>query len=86
MAAPSSDITPKILLEHMQGMQQALTREIQRVDGKVDVLAEKIDANEGRAEQRHAVVIAALDNIDERLDVIEIEELPKIKKTVGIAG
>jgi predicted nucleic acid-binding Zn-ribbon protein len=69
----------------MQGMQQALMREIQRVDGKVGALTKKVDANEERAQQRHALVMVSLDNIDERLEQIEIGELPKIKQAVGMA-
>jgi len=83
------DITPKVLLEHMQGMQQGLTQEIRRVEGnlteKILQLEQKVDSNEEKAEQRHSLVMVSLDNIDERLDTIETEELPKIKKVVGIA-
>lgn len=83
------DITPKVLLDHMQGMQQGLTQEIRRVEekltGEIGSLKQQVDANEEKAEQRHALVMVSLNNIDERLDEIETKELPMIKKVIGIA-
>ena len=68
------DITPKILLEHIQQMGQTLQqldlRGVEtRLSGRMDELERRID----RVERNLSTQI---DGIDRRLDEIEIEGLP----------
>ncbi|MDD4628671.1 MAG: hypothetical protein PHE68_04755 [Candidatus Peribacteraceae bacterium] len=71
---PRTCVTPTVLLQHMQGMEQRLTS---RMDG----LGNKMD-------RMHVNLSAQIDAIDQRLDVIEIENLPKrvakLERVVGI--
>ncbi len=80
--AQDKDITPAILLQHMQGMEQRL-----RTDFSVAIkeseqrlrndFSEKIESSEQR-------IIRQIDGIDERLDDIEVVQIPMLKKVVGI--
>jgi len=60
----------------MQGMRSALTEEIR-------TLAQKVDRNDERSEKRHVLVMTALQNMDGRLDDLEVV-VPKLKKRVGM--
>ncbi len=71
------EITPKILLEHMQAMQASLS-------GKIDALAEgmgmritKVEDGIQRLERKIDTLTIGVDAIDARLDAIEIERLPQ---------
>ncbi len=77
MTNPQNDITLVTVIQHMQGMEERLTT---RIDG----LKIEVDRNHEEARQNHAQTIAALDNIDARLDDIEVVQVPSIKKVVGI--
>ena len=73
------DITTADLLGHMQGMEQRLT---EKIDAKAD--ASELEAVEQRLTKRMdslekdvAVIKEGVENIDRRLDAIELEELPK---------
>ena len=78
MADNPKDITPKILLEHMQGMQQELlagqakleTKLTKRIDGVETKLTERIDTLETN-------LGGQIEAIDKRLDAVELEFLPK---------
>lgn len=82
MSPKDDDITPAILLQHMQGMEQRLRTEFTTA----------IVASENRitADFSHKLVsterniIRQIDGIDERLDDIEVVQLPKVRKAVGI--
>jgi hypothetical protein len=87
------DITLKDVISHMQGMELRLTKRIDDGDAK---LAKRIDSVEvglsGLSRQIDRVernLTGQIDAIDQRLDAIEIESLPKrvkkLERTVGIA-
>lgn len=78
------DISLRTVLDHMRGMEN-------RVISKFDTLELKVDKNHAEAqrnhheEQRnHLQAMSALDNIDSRLDDIEVVQVPAIKKAVGM--
>ena len=66
----NDDITPKVLLEHMQNMQRVL-------GGKIDQNRLELKADIQRVERKVDILKVGVDNIDKRLDAIEIENLPK---------
>ncbi len=73
MAWNDSDITPAILLQHMQGMKHELKQDIHGLAKRMDRLEEKVDRGFAHLNVR-------ISNIDERLDDIEVGELPRIRK------
>ena len=77
MGVADDGVTPAVLLQHMQGMERRLTERIDGVEQKVDRLEIKVD-------RHHAQTMVAFDNIDERLDDLEVVQVPKLKKVVGI--
>jgi tetrahydromethanopterin S-methyltransferase subunit G len=84
-------ITLFMVMDHMQGMEQRLMSKINGVDGKVDNVAgkldrleAKVDRNHEEAQRNHSLTMVAFDNIDERLDDIEVVQVPAIKKAVGM--
>ena len=88
MSTKDDDVTPAVLLQHMQGMEQRLRDEfrsgLQSLEDKVDRNHEEARRNHEEARRNHAIVMTGLDNIDERLDDIEVVQVPKLKKAVGI--
>ncbi len=83
-----TDITLKMILEHMQAMRSDL---LQRIDDlgktlsiRIDGLQGQIDGNQrslqaqiNGLERQIATLQVGVENIDKRLDEIKIEELPK---------
>ena len=91
MAHKDDDITPAILLQHMQGMEQRINAQVGTVEKKVDNLAIKVDnlaikvGNlEVKVDRNQAFLTMQLDNIVERLDDIEVVQVPTLKKAVGM--
>lgn len=88
MSTKDDDITPAVLLQHMQGMEGRLRDEfrsgLQSLEDKVDRNHEEARRNHEEARRNHAIVMTGLDNIDGRLDDIEVVQVPKLKKAVGI--
>jgi len=85
---PNDDITLAVLLQHMQGMEQRLMNVIQEVEKK---LTTRIDAVDNKLTKRMDVLERKIDfisvqigNIDKRLDDVEVIQIPKLKKAVGI--
>ena len=81
-------VTLAIVFEHMQGMEQRLHTEfdvgLKRLESKIDKVSLKVDNLEIKVDRNHTQTMVALDNIDGRLDDLEIVELPAIKKVVGM--
>ncbi|MDB4979116.1 MAG: hypothetical protein JWM56_1302 [Candidatus Peribacteria bacterium] len=84
-----TDITPKILLQHMQAMQAALIdrmnvmhgslqKDIVAVQGEVHILR----TEHQRLERKIDTLTLGVDSIDARLDTIEIEKLPQRVKAL----
>ena len=72
----------------MQNMQGVLTKEIREVrtdlGGRIDRLENKVDRLEKKVDQNHAILSMQISNLDERLDDLEVVQVPTIKKAVGI--
>lgn len=84
--ADDADITPAILLQHMQGMEQRLLHRID--DVKIDLTSFKTEVN-GRLDKldrRISLLSVQIGNLDERLDDLEVVQVPILKKAVGIAA
>lgn len=79
---PKDDVTLKTVLEHMHGMEERLRAEINgvRVELKGDIREVK---NEIRRVE--AVLSNQISNIDARLDDLEVVQVPKLKKAVGMS-
>lgn len=84
MNPKDNDITPAILLQHMQGMEQRIMTRIDGLEAKHDNLEVKVDRIEAKVDRNHSQTMVALDNIDSRLDDIEVVQVPAIKKAVGM--
>jgi len=72
-----ADITLLTVLRHMQAMEQRIMERFAKMDARIDRLDAKID-------RIHALLTLQIDNIDKRLDDIEVVELPAIRKVIGI--
>lgn len=82
MSPQDNDITPAMLLQHMQGMEKRL-----REDFSSTILAseDRLKSDFSRKlEATETNVIRQIDAIDERLDDLEVVQVPKLKKAVGI--
>ena len=81
MAQQDSDITPAILLKHMQAMEQ-------RLGGRIDGVKNDVQRLEIKSDRSHALLSNQIATIDQRLDAVEIEYLPKrvtrLEKVVGV--
>lgn len=68
----------------MQGMEQRLTAQIDavRMDLKNDI--HLLDVRLQTVEQKVNVISAQIENMDHRLDDLEVVEVPKLKKAVGM--
>jgi len=81
-------ITSAILLDHMRGMEGRL---VQRIDGVESKLTQRIDGVENsltirmdRLERKVDWITIGITNMDERLTDIEVVQIPKIKKSIGM--
>jgi len=78
-------VTPAILLQHMRGMEQRLSRNIE--DTKTELKGD-ITRIETKMDRMHVNLSGQIGALDERLDSVEIEFLPKrvakLEKVVGM--
>jgi predicted nucleic acid-binding Zn-ribbon protein len=80
-------ITLQTVLEHMQNMQQTLSGQIREIR---ETMATKTDLQhlEVKVDRNHASLTQQIDALDQRLDAIEIENLPKrvtkLEQVVGV--
>lgn len=86
--ANDGDITPLILLRHMQTMEGRLLEQIGAVrndlsDFKQDV-KRRFDALNTKVDRHHTILSMQINNINERLDDMEVGEIPKIKQRIGM--
>lgn len=91
-------ITPKLLLEHIQGIRNDLTGRLERLEKRMDVRFDRVEKRLDRVEGRLDRVEEQLEGVDrkidlvsvqnlvcrERLDNIETVQVPMLKKAVGI--
>lgn len=80
MANPG-DIPLTTILQHMQGMEQRLLATMDKRFGDVN---DRLERLEKKVDQNYANLSAQIANIDERLDDLEVVQVPTIKKAVGI--
>ncbi len=72
----NGDITVAMLLQHMQDMEGRIISRFDHTDARIAKLETKVDHN-------HLIVTTQLDNIDARLDDIEVVQVPALKKAVA---
>jgi hypothetical protein len=81
MAPAEPEITPKILLDHLQAMGQALTQQIGDMKDELRAAEQRLGHRVGRLEDRVDQLGGSLsrqiDGIDKRLDELEIAQLPR---------
>ena len=81
-------ITAQVLLTHMQGMEQRLTEKIEgvetRLNGKIDGVETRLEKRIDGVERKVDMALIQIGNIDERLDDLEVVQVPKLKKAVGM--
>jgi hypothetical protein len=88
MVHKDDDITPATLLQHMQGMETriltVLRSELSDVQSELKTEIQEVKADVRRVEQKVDLALVQIGNLDARLDDIEVKELPKLKKVVGM--
>jgi hypothetical protein len=80
------DITPKILLEHMRGMEHRLVEKLNNTENGIrsdmkeqfNVVNIRLD----RLESKVSLIQVQIKNMDERLDDLEVVQVPKIRKSI----
>lgn len=72
-------ITLLTIVQHLQTVKQEL---LQKIDGVKQELSQKIDVLEVKVDRHYRNLSTQIDNIDKRLDEIEVKRLPKIEKVV----
>jgi len=86
-ATSSSDgraITSAVLLDHMRGMEGRLIQHIDSVKTELSVRIDHLDIHMDRLERKVDWINVSITNLDERLTDIEIVQIPKIKKAIGM--
>ncbi len=75
------EITPRLLLEHMQGMEQRINKRFDAVDQRFESVGARIDRLDHKLSTRldrlENKLSTQIEHIDKRLDDIELEYLPK---------
>ncbi len=88
MDSQNDGVTPAILLQHMQAMELRLRDEfrsgLSRLEAKVDRNHQEATLNHEQAMRNHAQTTLQIDNVDSRLDDLEVVQVPKLKKAVGM--
>ena len=79
-----SGVTVQVLLQHMQGMQHALTREIRAVRDELKADLSGTNIRLDRLERKVDLLGIQIENIDGRFDDLEVVEVPKLKKVIGM--
>ncbi|GEM_PF-699222 len=91
--ADNQDITPAILLQHMQGMERRIMQHMDarfaQVDSRFSLMDKRFDAIDARLsklERKVELLSVQIGNLDERLDDLEVVKVPMLQKAVGIGG
>jgi flagellar capping protein FliD len=81
-------ITLALVMQHLQHMNQTMIGEFKGVRGSIAALDRKIDSVDQKLTRRidslHRKFDTQISNMDERLDDLEIVQIPRLKKAVGI--
>jgi tetrahydromethanopterin S-methyltransferase subunit G len=81
---PHDDITPKILLDHIQAMRQEFAGRFDVIEGKLNKMNGRLGKLEEDMEDLKTdmtFVKAGIQNIDQRLDEIEMKRLPALERS-----
>lgn len=81
MAQKDHDITWAIVLQHMQGMEQRLLEIIEKRFAQVN---DRFDRLESTVDHNHMMLSTQISNIDGRLDDVEVVQVPRLKKAMGM--
>lgn len=88
MSPKDDDITWAIVLQHMQGMEQRLSERIDgtrtELKGDINSLRTELKGDLNRIERKVDIALVQIGNLDQRLDDIEVVQVPKLKKAVGM--
>lgn len=80
---PAQRITLRVVLQHMENMQRVLLEEMRKGDQTVirtlNQRMDRMDQRIDRIERKIHWMSIGIDNIDKRLDHIEIHDLPRIR-------
>ncbi|MDD5103179.1 MAG: hypothetical protein PHX93_02145 [Candidatus Peribacteraceae bacterium] len=79
--SPRTGVTAAVLLDHMRGMEKRLT---QRIDIVRNDLTVRMDRMENKVERVYVDLSSQIEGLDHRLDDIEVSQIPKLKKSVGM--
>jgi hypothetical protein len=79
-----ASITPAVLLGHMQGMERRLRSEIGGVRSDLVKTEVRLNTRIDRVERDIAWIKVSVGNIDKRLDTIEVVQVPRLEKAVGM--
>ena len=82
MAKKDNDITPAVLLQHIQAMEKRFVVRMEdvRTELKADVRA--VGERVVLVEKKVDLARVQIGNIDERLDDVEVVQVPMLKKAV----
>ncbi len=82
-------ITLRTILEHMRAMETRIMRHMDArfvsVCGEFNKGFQSIDERLERLERKVDLLFVQVGNIDERLDDIEVVQLPQIRQKVGVS-
>lgn len=82
MTDPSKDITPAILLQHMQGMEKRLNERFDKRFDTVDNRLNEVDVRLARLESNVNLLFTQTKNLTDELDTVEVIQLPKMRKSI----
>ena len=78
--ADKGDINVQVLVGHMQAMERRLSDRIDHVQADI----KRVENNLNRVEGKVDLSLVQTSNQDIRLDDLEVIEIPKLKKAVGM--
>ena len=79
-----NDITIPMIMNYMVSMEGRMMGKMNEGFAKVDRRFEEVDRRFDDVDRRLNLISVQIGNIDERLDDVEVVQLPKIKKAIGI--
>ena len=83
-------ITLRIVIAHMQNMQQLLRSDMKELEQRLSAqmnnieirLSRRIGILNEKVDQRHVNLLGQIDMIDSRLVDIEVKEIPELKRAI----
>lgn len=86
--ARTGRITPTVLLDHMRGMERRLHSGINNVrtelKEEMQGLRTELKDDIQRLERKVNIISVQVADIDARLDDLEVVQMPKVKKAIGM--